>query len=244
MKKQKHIYRTLLIGVTLTIFAILGYLYWASSDIDSGVYVDCLCEGPESNHSVCLTFDDGPDEVITPKVLDVLKKNNIKATFFVIGNKVKKNPELLVRILQEGHIIGNHGWAHNCDFPLQSADEIMNELDECEELVYSLTGMRMSLFRPPFGVTNPMIAEAVKEKEYTCVGWSIRSLDTNEERPRKEILNRILKQLHNGAIILLHDSCDKADELLELLISDLQQNNYDIINLDSMLEIDPYRMNI
>lgn len=244
MKNKKQVYRTLIIGCCLSFFSILGYLYWASAFIDSGVYVDCLCQGPASKHCVALTFDDGPDEVMTPKVLDVLKKNNVKATFFVIGDKVKENPELVSRIISEGHSIGNHSMAHNCDFPFQSAEDIEKELSECEDLVYSITGKRLSLFRPPFGVTNPMIAEAVEEKGYTCIGWSIRSLDTDEERPRKEILNRIIRQLHNGAIILLHDRCDKADELLQMLISDLESRKYDIINLDSMLEIEPYKINI
>lgn len=242
--KKKQVYRILLIGCCLAVLGILGYLYWASAYIDSGVYVDCLCKGPASKHSVALTFDDGPDEIMTPKVLDVLKRNNVKATFFVIGNKVKEHPDLVSRIISEGHIIGNHSLAHNWNFPFQSVEDMLYEMSECEDLVYTMTGKRMKLFRPPFGVTNPMIADAVKEKEYTCIGWSIRSFDTDNDRSRNEILSRVLRQLHNGAIILLHDRCDKADELLQLLISNLQQKNYDIVNLDTLLDIEPYRMNI
>ena len=230
--------------VSLFALAAIGFLFWASFDVDSGVYVKCLCNGSENRRCVALTFDDGPDEVMTPKVLDVLKKYNLKATFFVIGKKAERNPELISRIINEGHIIGGHSWTHTCDFPLKSSAEIYNELLQCEESVYNITGKRMVLFRPPFGVTNPLIAEAVAKKECTCIGWSVRSLDTNESKDRKDINNRIVQRLHNGAIILLHDRCEKADELLQLLISDLFKEGYDIINLDEMLDIELYRANI
>lgn len=238
-----YIKRALLSWCLISV-CILGFLYWASSDINSGVYIDCLCNGQDNKQCVSLTFDDGPDEEMTPKILDILKEHNLKATFFVIGNKASKNPELVKRIINEGHIIGNHSWSHECTFPLQSPVDILFELQQCDSLVYSITGKRMLLFRPPFGVTNPLIEEAVRDNNNICIGWSVRSLDTYENSPRKDILNRVIRQLHNGAIILLHDRCKGADELLQLLITDILEKNYSIINLDEMLDIEPYRMNI
>lgn len=238
-----YIKRILLILCVIAL-GIGGFLIWASADIDSGVYIDTLCKGPKDKPCVLLTFDDGPDEVMTPKVLDILKKYNIKATFFVIGKKAEKNPELLLRIVNEGHIVGCHSWDHTWSFPMKSSVDICNEMSQCEEYVYKITGKRMALFRPPFGVTNPLIAEAVDIKKYTCVGWSIRSFDTNENENREDICKRIVKQLHNGAIILLHDRCQNADKLLESLISYLLDKKYHIINFDDMFDIVPYKMDI
>ena len=244
MRLGKLYIKRILLAGCLILFCILGFLYWASSCINSGVYVDCLCHGLDTKPYISLTFDDGPDEDMTPKILDILKKYNLKATFFVIGNNAKRNPELLTRIVKEGHIVGNHSWNHSCTFPLQSPEDIYQEMKQCDSLVYSITGKRMSLFRPPFGVTNPLIAEAVTENDNICIGWSIRSFDTDENVSRREVLNRVVRQLHNGAIILLHDRCKGADELLQLLITEILDRNYGIINIDEMLDIEPYRMDI
>lgn len=236
----KFNHRRWLVGVFLSLLVVLAFLTWASADVDSGVYVNCFCKGSADRRCVSLTFDDGTDENMTPKVLDVLNKYNIKATFFVIGKKAEQNPEIIKRIVNEGHIIGGHSWSHSCDFPLKSSETIYNELYKCEELLYDLTGKRILLFRPPFGVTNPLVAKAVNVKKCNCVGWSIRSLDTDDNEDRVSVCKRITRKLHNGGIILLHDRCEKADELLEMLISELKENKYEIINLDDMLEIDPY----
>lgn len=228
----------------IVVAVICSFLFWASSDIDSGVYMTCLCKGPEDRKCVCLTFDDGPDENMTPKILDILKKHNLKGTFFVIGEKAEKNPDLVSRIIDEGHIVGGHSWTHGCCFPLQSSEAIHEELCRTEDVIYQLTGRNIALFRPPFGVTNPLIANAVEKMQYTNIGWSIRSLDTDMNKDREAVFHRIIDRLHNGAIILLHDRCDQADELLELLIASLQENEYDIVSLDEMLDIEPYRNEI
>ena len=237
-------HRRWLVGMFLSLLAVLAFFIWASADIDSGVYVDCSCYGSADRRCVSLTFDDGPDEIMTPKVLDVLCKYNVKATFFIIGEKAEKHPDIVRRIVNEGHIIGAHSWSHSCYFPIQSPQTIYNELCKCEELIYDLTGKRILLFRPPFGVTNPLVAKAVEAKEFKCVGWSIRSLDTDESEDRLDVFKRVVRKLHNGGVILLHDRCDNADQLLEMLISELLNKDYDIINLDEMFEIDPYQSEI
>ena len=241
MYKQIYIKRILAI-LCIIALGIGGFLFWASADIESGVYIKTLCGGNEDRRCVSLTFDDGPDDIMTPKVLDILKENRVKATFFIVGSKAEAHPDLISRIVDEGHIIGSHSWNHGCDFPIQSSDEIYQELSKCERTIYDITGKAMMLFRPPFGVTNPLIADAVEAHGYTTIGWSIRSLDTDDNRDRRDILKGIVERLHNGAIILLHDRCNGADELLRLLIAALRDNNYDIIRLDEMLHIEPYRI--
>lgn len=220
--------------------AVGGFLFWASSYIDSGVYIKTLCKGADDRRCVSLTFDDGPDEFMTPKVLDILKENDIKATFFIIGSKAEKYPELVSRIIDEGHLIGSHSWDHRVNFPVQPSDVMCQELSKCEDFIFELTGKSMLFFRPPCGITNPLVAEAVAQMGYHTIGWSIRSLDTKQKKSRAEILGRISKRLHNGAVILLHDRCDSADELLRSLLTLLQENDYDVIPLDDLLGVEVY----
>ena len=177
---------------------------------------------------------------MTPKVLDILKENDIKATFFIIGSKAEKYPELVSRIIDEGHLIGCHSWDHKLNFPVLPSEVMCQELAKCEDFIYNLTGKSMLYFRPPCGITNPLVAEAVAQMGYHTIGWSIRSLDTKQKKSRGYILNRISKRLHNGAVILLHDRCDGADELLRSLLTLLQENDYDVIPLDDLLSVEAY----
>ena len=222
---------------------MIGEFVRGCSYIDSGVYVKCLCKGADNLRNISLTFDDGPDEVMTPKILDILKEHDIKATFFLIGKKAKKFPELVARIVEEGHIIGGHTWKHTYFFPLKSTRKVHKEFCKCENILHEITGKRVTLFRPPFGITNPNIAKAIKDKEYIPIGWSVRSYDTVEKSDRKEVLERISTNLHNGAIILMHDRCKKADELLNMVIADIKSKEYNIVPLDEMLDIAPYKDN-
>lgn len=239
MKKRLYIKR-ILAAFCLMFLAVGGFLFWASSYIDSGVYIKTLCKGSDDRRCVSLTFDDGPDEFMTPKVLDILKENDIKATFFIIGSKAEKYPELVSRIIDEGHLIGSHSWDHRVNFPVQPSDVMCQELSKCEDFIFELTGKSMLFFRPPCGITNPLVADAVEQMGYHTIGWSIRSLDTKKKKSRSEILGRISKRLHNGAVILLHDRCDGADELLRSLLTLLQENDYDVIPLDDLLSVEAY----
>ena len=97
---------------------VLLFFIWASADIRSGIYLRCICKGSRVDKAVALTFDDGPDPIHTPRILDILAENNIKATFFLIGSKIETYPELVKRIYKEGHIIGNHTFSHSPSYTL------------------------------------------------------------------------------------------------------------------------------
>jgi len=188
---------------------------------------------------VSLTFDDGPDKIITPLVLDILKEYDIKATFFLIGKKAEKHPYLVKQIVEEGHIIANHTYSHSGFFPLSNKKRVKEEIKDCNVVIKNAIGRKSKLFRPPFGVTNPIIAKVVKEKELKAIGWSIRSLDTMN-KSRESINKKVISKLHPGAIILLHDSCRDADVLLKQLILSILEKGYKILPLDEMLNIEVY----
>lgn len=220
--------------------AAFAGLVWASASIRSRVYLHSHCRAEGCGHVIALTFDDGPDPLRTPKVLDVLARHKAQAAFFLIGEKASAHPELVRRILSEGHTIGNHTYTHSGLFPLNSSRKIREELRCTAETLARITGRKPRLFRPPFGVTNPLIGCAVRKAGYDSVGWSVRSLDTISRTPRQKVLARILRGIHDGAVILLHDRCEASAELLEALLIELERRGYAIKKPEELFHLEAY----
>ena len=173
---------------------------------------------------VMLTFDDGPCNT-TISVLEVLKKNQVKALFFLIGKNIKGNEPIVKQIVEQGHFIGNHSYSHHFWFDIWNTKKVIADLAQCQELI-ECDQPDKKLFRPPYGVTNPNIARAIKKLGLTSIGWNIRSYDTSIKDIEK-INKRILSQLKPGAIILLHDRLDFMPELLEKLIPAIKEKGYE-----------------
>lgn len=221
------------------VLSITVFMVWASASIRSGVYVRAFCREKTDRKVVYLTFDDGPHPPETERVLDVLRERGAKATFFLIGSKVSGNEAVLRRMLEEGHALGLHTYSHAGTFPLLSFDKMLADVNEGKRSVESVAGKKISLFRPPFGVTNPTIAKVVRTLGLQTVGWSVRSFDTmfckSSEHSCKQsgydwyvpVVERIMKQVRPGSVILLHDRLDGASELLALLLDSLAASGYD-----------------
>lgn len=175
-----------------------------------------------SGQEVVLTFDDGPDPVHTNQVLDILQKYEIKALFFVIGKKATEHPELIRRMLDEGHEIGNHTQNHPIFFAMYSRKKIAAEIDEAAKNLEALTGKEIPLFRPPIGYMNPSIASQLKKRKLNVVGWNVRSYDSfkNEE----QLLTRLIRLTKKGSIVLMHDNLAHTSEVLEAYIQRTQSN--------------------
>ena len=217
--------------IALAIAAILAFMFYASYSIKSQVYVRALCRVKTTEKVVYLTFDDGPDAEQTPQVLDVLKRNNAKATFFCIGSRIAGNEQILKRIIDEGHTIGNHSFSHTNNFPLFSRRRMIADIEQCQKVIESAIGTAPTLFRPPFGVTNPTVGKAVKTLNLKTIGWTIRTYDTNRGSDAK-IARRISRQLRPGAIILLHDRLPQSAERLQMVIDTVRKNGYEIGKLE------------
>jgi peptidoglycan/xylan/chitin deacetylase (PgdA/CDA1 family) len=173
---------------------------------------------------VMLTFDDGPHNPNTTKVLEVLKKHDVKAIFFIIGKNIEGNESILKQIIADGHKIGNHSFSHHTWFDVWSTKKVIKDLESCQKLIEHYQP-NQNLFRPPYGVTNPNIARAVKKLKLTSIGWNVRSYDTSIKNSQK-INERILSKLKPGAIILLHDRLDFMPELLDDLIVSIKKKGY------------------
>jgi len=206
---------------------LIVFLVWASATIDSKVYVRAFCKLKDcSDKVVYLTFDDGPDPVNTPKVLEVLKQHGAKATFFMIGKKLPGQENLVLRVLADGHQIGNHTATHDGSFPLLGEKKMLVNISSCASMLESITGTKVYLFRPPFGVTNPTIGRCVRKLGYSVVGWNIRTFDTRRPEP-EYVIARIKKRLVPGSVILLHDRLPESPVILESVLTFLEEQGYE-----------------
>lgn len=233
-------------GISL-FFLILGItglgflLFYASYSIQAGFYLKALCRGEKNEKVLSLTFDDGPHPVHTFEVLEILKEYGAPATFFCIGREAEKYPEVVQRIGSEGHVIGNHSYTHSGFFPLYTCKKMEKDLRRSREIVERISGRPVTLFRPPFGVTNPTVGKAVKKAGYRTIGWNIRSFDTRKET-QDRIFRRIVRQVKPGSVILLHDRLPGCAPLLKRLLDYLKEQQYRIISIEEMFNIESYEI--
>lgn len=224
----------LLLFATRLLIMIIG-----SSQIPLNFHLKAYCSNPlEKEKNVALTFDDGPHEM-TLLVLDVLKKHNAKATFFCIGKNIEKHPEILKKIIAEGHIVGNHSYNHSRLFDFYRKDKLIAEIVRTDVLIEKISGKKTILFRPPFGVTNPSIKRALEVTKHHVIGWNIRSLD-GIIKNEKLVFNRIKKLISPGGIVLLHDTSLQSVKALEQLLQFIEENEYKVVSLEQLLDIKAY----
>jgi peptidoglycan/xylan/chitin deacetylase (PgdA/CDA1 family) len=174
---------------------------------------------------IALTFDDGPNPVDTPKLLDLLREKGVKATFFVVGKRADQYPEIVRRAWEEGHLVANHTWSHCHLFCFLTPARLRAEIERGEESVRRICGFRPRLVRSPVGQRHPLLRRYLENSGLEYVSWSIRSRDTLT-RNSEVLARRILKQAASGDIILLHDHLPRGAhvmlEALPVVIDDLR----------------------
>jgi len=223
-----------IIAIGIIFFLYLAILFWASYNIRSGFYIKCFNKNSIHKNKVAISFDDGPDPINTPLILNILKKYNAKASFFIIGSKAENNINLIKEIHSQNHLIANHSFNHSNWFPLKKIKIIKEEILKTNKIIFEATGNKNKYFRPPFGVTNPNIAKAANQLGLIVVGWSVRSFDTKNENS-EIVLKRIIKKIKGGDIILLHDKPVNSPEILEKLLAFMQQNNITSVSIDELI---------
>jgi peptidoglycan-N-acetylglucosamine deacetylase len=211
-------------------------VYLAKKNKDT-VFINGFTE----NKTVCLTFDDGPDGTITPRVLDILKAHHIKASFFFIGENVKEYPAVVKRAYNEDNLVLNHSYTHP-KFSKLSEKDIKKELSLTETAIYNLIGKRTSIIRPPYGDVTQKTINILKGENYKTVIWSIDTLDWFQ-KDKKNIAGNVLKNVRPGDIILMHSIEGNRATLkaLPIIIQGLQKMGYKFLDISEMLHVNAYK---
>ncbi len=193
----------LIIGLTLGLFAALGWLVWyLVAAPDSQIICPTLVAGPRDRQAIALTFDDGPGEE-TPRILDILREHQINATFFLCGQNVERYPEIARRIAEERHAIGNHAYSHR-RFLWRSPGWIKQEIERAQRAIVQHTHATSPvLFRPPYGLRWFGLAPILRSLGMQAIMWEVNSLDWKSSPA--EIASRVARETRPGSIILLHD---------------------------------------
>ncbi|WP_240613592.1 polysaccharide deacetylase family protein [Pueribacillus theae] len=187
---------------------------------------------------IALTFDDGPDRRFTPQILDVLNKHHVKGTFFLLGTRVEKYPDVAKRIQNEGHVIGNHTYWHP-ELTKTSVKNMKWEVKKNEEAIQSITNFKTQLFRAPYGALDDDLVDELSKMGYRGVGWSIDTEDW-KSLSSKEIKQNILNDIHPGAIILMHSAGHWTQDLsgtaeaLDEVIPYLRKKGYEFVTIPEL----------
>lgn len=171
---------------------------------------------------VWLTFDDGPTPKVTNYILKILKKHNIKATFFCVGNKIEKYPDIIKKIKKDGHVIGNHSYSHINGFTT-STKKYLKDVSKCQELIPNT-----DIFRPPFGKITPIQISKLKQ-DFKIIMWDVMAYDFRDSLTQEECLLNVMDNVENGSIILLHDnlkSFEKIKYILPKIIDQLKDRKF------------------
>jgi len=200
-----------------------------------GINTHVIWSGSNKYKNVCLTFDDGPNSIYTPRILKILQDNKVRATFFLIGQKAQKHPELVKQIYESGHELGDHTFSH-VQLPKIRSEKIKQELETTRSIVESATGAKIFLFRPPWGIFDGRSLAEIAIRKFDAVLWSVDSRDWS--RPGiAQIKNTVLGKTRNGSIILFHDDHDQIVQALPDIITGLREQGYQFITISEMMTL-------
>ena len=198
---------------------------------------DAAYLGDTNEKVLYLTFDAGYENGCTEKILDVLKKHNVPAAFFLVGHYIKSNPDLVRRMAEEGHIVGNHTMHHYDMQKVSDFDSFSKELQDLEALFLEVTGKELpKYYRPPQGTYSEKNLEMAQKLGYRTVFWSLAYVDWNtKSQPTKETaFQKLLPRTHNGAVILLHSTSTTNAEILDELLTKWEDMGYTFESIDAL----------
>jgi peptidoglycan/xylan/chitin deacetylase (PgdA/CDA1 family) len=183
---------------------------------------------------VALSFDDGPHPILTPKLLDLLGRRGIRATFFVVGKHVVKHPEVVARAAREGHEIGNHSWSHP-DFQTMSDESVRQQLRDAEHAIAKATDKMPTLMRPPFGSISERQKQWIhREFRYQTIMWDVDSLDWKRPGPAR-ICSRIAAETRAGSIVLCHDNHPETVAAMEDTLTQLDGKGFKFVTVSELI---------
>jgi peptidoglycan/xylan/chitin deacetylase (PgdA/CDA1 family) len=199
----------------------------------------CVWRGPRGTRRLALTFDDGPDPEWTPRVLDALGRAGVPATFFLVGERAERAPEVVRRMTAEGHEVGSHSWSHRCLW-LCGPRTTVAEITRAHERLGALTGVPPRHFRPPWGMVNAAMFPVLRRVGERCVFWSVQP-EGRRPVPAARQIAHVLDRAHPGAIVDLHDAEGTRDaparllQALPFLLDGLRERGYALTTVAGLL---------
>lgn len=189
----------------------------------------------EGKKYIALTYDDGPTPGNTSALLDILKENDAKATFFVLGMYAELSPEILKRIVDEGNEVGNHSFNH-LRLNTLNDKELTNQIEKTNKLIEGITGRPVSLLRPPYGLRNKNVIGAAKKAGMSIILWNVDTHDWSEPGA-KIVANRAISKSVDGDIVLLHDNCKGSVKASEIIIKELKKSGYEFLTVSDLIHM-------
>lgn len=213
--------------------SVLEIMAQDQAELRRGIRHHKFIAGSPRRRWLALTFDDGPHPYYTPYLLEILKKFNVKATFFLVGAMAERYPELVKAEFLDGHAIGNHTYDH-VNLTKIPTEEVATEIEACGDVLQTITKQRPHLFRPPGGDYNDNVAEAAEALGYTMVLWSDNAGDWLS--PGQGVTERkVLRRASNGGVILMHDGYQQTVDVLPQLLTILKREGYEFVTIDRMM---------
>lgn len=240
--KPKHVYAILGDSSALTKNQKEAMNIWRNDaeNLSKKNSENLFINGNTDTKTLCLTFDDGPDNIIMPKILSLLKSEGVKASFFLIGKNVYENRAVVKSAYDDGNLILSHSYTHREMTKLSDA-EINNELNKSQNAIYNIIGKRPMIIRPPYGSVTERELSLISSSGYKAVLWSIDTLDWSK-KDKYSISGNVLNNIRPGDIVLMHCNSDKEAtyEALTIVIRTLKERGYSFLTLDEMLNIKAY----
>lgn len=235
------VYNPHMLALALTSAAAVATAAYQSMSPSGQLYGQTFASLSHGSRQLALTYDDGPNDPHTPRLLEVLAKHNVQATFFLIGRYVQKRPGLAREIAGAGHIVGNHTFTHPL-LTFKSESEIKSELASCQAVLQDAIGEHSNLFRPPFGGRRPAVLRIARKLGLEPVMWSVTGYDWNAP-PAAVIEQQVVSRIRGGDIILLHDGghqqmgADRSQTVIatDHLITRYEPEGYEFVTIPQMM---------
>ncbi len=224
--------------LTCTLFGAIGYTANSVGVFNPAKHLPIYSVETERN-TVSITFDCawGADDI--SQILDTLKKENVKATFFMVGQWAEKFPDAVKLIANDGHDIANHGYSH-LRMSTISKEKCKSEIELCNKKLEEISGIKINLFRPPYGDYNNTVVDTCNEMGCYPIQWNVDSLDWRKEMSRQAILDRILKRTKPGAILLFHNDTQYTAQLLPEIIKGLKSQGLEFLPVSQLIMKENY----
>lgn len=190
--------------------------------------------GPKTSNKVALTFDDGPHPKLTPQLIDILKSEGVPATFFLLGDQVRKFPGTARAIRDAGFEVANHSYTH-AKLTSVSKEQLATEIESTQDIIEEQVGIRPTLFRPPYGATDSRVKQMCEEHRLDIVGWAVDSSDWKRGMTEDSIAERVIRLSRGGSIILLHDIHSRTVRSVPAIIAGLREKGLEFTTVSELL---------